>query len=62
MKTLEENVEQSLLREESMLNEANGMGSDLPADVAELHQTIRELKLKYEVSCKVFFSSQLCSK
>ena len=55
MKTLEENVEQSLLREESMLNEANGMGSDLPADVAELHQTIRELKLKYEVNWKGFF-------
>ena len=57
MKTLEENVEQSLLREESMLNEANGMGSDLPADVAELHQTIRELKLKYEVNWKGFFVS-----
>lgn len=49
MRTLEENVEQSLLREESMLNEGISMSSDLPPDVAELNQTIRELKLKSEV-------------
>lgn len=50
MRQLEENVEQSLLREESMLNEGNSLSSDLPADVADLQHTIRELRLKYEVS------------
>lgn len=49
MKTLEDNVEQSLLREESMLNDSMAL-SDVPGDAAAMHQNIRELKLKYEVS------------
>ncbi|CAL1706972.1 unnamed protein product [Somion occarium] len=47
MKTLEDNVEQSLLREESMLNDSMAL-SDVPGDAAAMHQNIRELKLKYE--------------
>lgn len=47
MKTLEENVEQSLLQEErALLSESDGTMSD---DVATLQRTQRDMKLKYEV-------------
>ena len=50
MKTLEENVEQTLLREEQALEaeEAalNGSGDD---DVVALQKSLKEMKMKYEV-------------
>lgn len=47
MKALEDNVEQSLLREEKALSETDGSISD---DVSTLQQMLRDLKVKYEVS------------
>lgn len=46
MKTLEDNVEQSLLREEKSLAETDG---DMSDDVSTLQQRLRDMKVKYEV-------------
>ena len=45
MKALEDNVEQSLLREEKALYEEGTMSDD----VATLQQALRDIKVKYEV-------------
>ena len=51
MKTLEENVEQSLLREEeALLAEEGSKTNGSSDDSASLQKALRENKTKYEVS------------
>ena len=54
MKALEENVEQSLFREEQALADADG---HMPDDVGVLQQMLRDAKVKHEV-CKGFCAGQ----
>lgn len=49
MKILEENVEQTLLREEQALEAEEAALNSTPDDVAALQKTIREMRGKYEV-------------
>ncbi|EKM54369.1 uncharacterized protein PHACADRAFT_96626, partial [Phanerochaete carnosa HHB-10118-sp] len=49
MKTLEENVEQTLLREEQALEAEEAALNSAPDDVATLQKTMREMRGKYDI-------------
>lgn len=52
MKVLEENVEQSLLREEeALLQDEDAKLGGASDDVATVQKTLRDMKAKYEVRC-----------
>ena len=51
MKVLEENVEQSLLREEEALQlDEDARFTGASDDIASLQKTLKDMKAKYEVS------------
>ena len=50
MKTLEDSVEQTLLREEQALEAEEAALNSSDDDASALQKTIREMKTKYEVS------------
>ena len=56
MKTLEENVEQTLLREEQALEAEEAALNGSSDDVVALQKTLKEMKMKYEV----YFASLGC--
>lgn len=58
MKTLEDSVEQTLLREEQALEAEEAALNGTGDDFSMLHKTMREMKTKYEASsrdCNLIF-------
>ena len=58
MKVLEDNVEQSLLREEEALQlDEDARSTGASDDIASLQKTLKDMKAKYEVSFAGLFVS-----
>lgn len=54
MKSLEDNVEQSLIHEEELLNSGDlRASSPISSDVTTLQKTIKEQKVKFEVHVRL---------